>query len=216
MPEVVGVNPAAVGAEFALPAVFDKRWDLVIADTAFGKTAFVPLCSEGFRILGVLDDGRLLIGEVKNMEGVGGPADLGLGDVAERAKVLGDLLRDNSALLSALVSVYNGGRLPGGGKVSSSFMASQVLIFPVRKIFGQGGVKFVVVAADARRAVVFVYDVSLDQLQDRGFLDRVADEVFYGFKLAEARVRLYSIDEAVRRVVDRYGAYTKYVEFLKS
>lgn len=216
MPEVVGVNPAAVGAEFALPAVFDKRWDLVIADTAFGKTAFVPLCSEGFRILGVLDDGRLLIGEVKNMEGVGGPADLGLGDVAERAKVLGDLLRDNSALLSALVSVYNGGRLPGGGKVSSSFMASQVLIFPVRKIFGQGGVKFVVVAADARRAVVFVYDVSLDQLQDRGFLDRVAEEVFYGFKLAEARVRLYSIDEAVRRVVDRYGAYTKYVEFLKS
>ena len=218
MPEVVGVNRAAVGAEVALPAVFDKRWDLVIADTAFGKAAFVPLRLEGFRVdvLGVLDDGRLLMGEVKNMGGVGGPADLGLGDVAERAKVLGDLLRDNSALLSALVSVYNGGRLPGGGKVSSSFMASQVLIFPdLRKIFGQGGVKFVVVAADARRAVVFVYDVSLDQLQDRGFLDRVAEEVFYGFKLAEARVRLYGIDEAVRRVVDRYGAYTK-VEFLKS
>jgi len=221
MPEIVGVNPAAVGAEVTLPAVFDKRWrwDLVIADTAFGKTAFVPLRSEGFRvdILGILDDGRLLIGEVKNMEDVGGPVDLELGDVAERAKVLGDLLRDNSALLSALVSVYNGGRLPGGGKVSSSFMASQVLMFPdLRKIFGQGGVKFVVVAAGARRAVVFVYDVSLDQLQDRGFLDRVAEEVFYGFKLAEARERLYSIDEAVRRVVDRYGAYTKYVEFLKS
>ena len=64
--------------------------------------------------------------------------------------------------------------------------------------------------------MVFVYDVSLDQLQDRGFLDRVAEEVFYGFKLAEARDRLYSIDEAVRRVVDRYGVYTKYVEFLKS
>jgi hypothetical protein len=221
MPEIVGVNPAAVGAEVTLPAVFDKRWrwDLVIADTAFGKTAFVPLRSEGLRvdILGILDDGRLLIGEVKNMEDVGGPVDLELGDVAERAKVLGDLLRDNSALLSALVSVYNGGRLPGGGKVSSSFMASQVLIFPdLRKIFSQGGVKFVVVAADARRAVVFVYDVSLDQLQDRGFLDRVAEEVFYGFKMAEARERLYSIDEAVRRVVDRYGAYTKYVEFLKS
>jgi hypothetical protein len=46
-------------------------------------------------------------------------------------------------------------------------------------------------------------------------LDRVAEEVFYGFKLAEARGRLYSIDEAVRGVVDRYGAYTK-VEFLKS
>jgi len=214
MPEVVGVSPAAVGAEVTLPAVFEKRWDLV-ADSAFEKTAFVPSCSEGLRvdILGILDDGRLLIGEVKNMEGVGGPADLGLGDVAERAKVLGALLRDNSALLSALV--YNGGRLPGGGKVSSSFMASQVLIFPVRKIFGQGGVKFVVVAADARRAVVFVHDVSLDQLQDRGFLDRVAEEVFYGFKLAEARDRLYSIDEAVRRVVDRYEAYTK-VEFLKS
>jgi hypothetical protein len=214
MPEVVGVSPAAVGAEVALPVVFDKRWDLVIADTAFGKTAFVPLCSEGFRILGILDDGRLLMGEVKIMEGVGGPADLGLGDVAERAKVLGDLLRDNSALLGALV--YNGGRLPGGGKVSSSFMASRVLMFPdLRKIFGQGGVKFVVVAAGARRAVVFVYDVSLDQLQDRGFLDRVAEEVFYGFKQAEARGRLYSIDEAVRGVVDRYEAYTK-VEFLKS
>jgi hypothetical protein len=212
MPEIVGVNPAAVGAEVAPPAVFDKRWDLVIADTAFGKTAFVPLRSEGFRILGVLDDGRLLMGEVKNMGGVGGPADLGLGDVAERAKVLGALLRDNSALLSALV--YNGGRLPGGGKVS--FMASQVLMFPdLRKIFGQGGVKFVVVAAGVRRAVVFVYDVSLDQLQGRGFLDGVAEEVFYGFKLAEARGRLYSIDEAVRRVVDRYGAYTN-VEFLKS
>jgi hypothetical protein len=215
MPEVVGVSPAAVAAEVALPAVFDKRWDLVIADTAFGKTAFVPLCLEGFRILGVLDDGWLLMGEVKNMEGVGGPADLGLGDVAERARVLGDLLRGNSALLSALV--YNGGGLPGGGKVSSSFMASQVLMFPgLRKIFGQGGVKFVVVAAGARRAVAFVCDVSLDQLQDRGFLDRVAEEVFYGFKLAEARERLYSIDEAVRRVVDRYEVYTKYVEFLKS
>ena len=219
MPEVVGVNPAAVGAEVTLPAVFDERWrwDLVITDIAFGKTAFVPLRSEGLRvdILGILDDGRLLIGEVKNMENVGGPSGLKLGDVAERAKVLGDLLRDNSALLSALV--YNGGRLPGGGKVSSSFMASQVLIFPdLRKIFGQGGVEFVVVAADARRAVVFVYDVSLGQLQDRGFLDRVAEEVFYGFKLAEARDRLYSIDEAVRRVVDRYGAYTKYAEFLKS
>ncbi len=214
MPEVVGVSPAAVGAEVTLPAVFDKRWDLVIADTAFGKTAFVPLRSGGFRILGVLDDGRLLMGEVKNMGGVGGPADLGLGDVAERAKVLGDLLRDNSALLSALI--YNGGRLPGGGKVSSSFMASQVLMFPdLRKIFGQGGVRFVVVAAGARKAVVFVYDVSLDQLQDRGFLDRVAEEVFYGFKLAEARGRLYGIDEAVGRVVDRYGDYTK-VEFLKS
>jgi len=215
MPEVVGVSTAAVGAEVTLPAVFDKRWDLVLADTAFGKTAFVPLRSEGLRvdILGTLDDGRLLMGEVKNMENVGRPVKLG--DVAERAKVLGDLLRDNSALLSALV--YNGGRLPGGGKVSSSFMASQVLIFPdLGKIFGQGGVEFVVVAADARRAVVFVYDVSLDQLQDRGFLDRVAVEVFYGFKLAEARERLYSIDEAVRRVVDRYEAYTKYVEFLKS
>lgn len=88
-------------------------------------------------------------------------------------------------------------------------------MFPVRKIFGQGGVKFVVVAVGARRAVVFVYDVSLNQLQDRDFLDRVAEEVFYGFKLAEARDRLYSIDEAVRKVVDRYGAYTK-VEFLKS
>ena len=192
MPEVVGVSPAAVGAEVTLPAVFDKRWDLVIADAAFGKTAFVPLRSEGLRvdILGILDDGRLLIGEVKNMEGVGSSTRLKdeLGDVAERARVLGDLLGDNSALLSALV--YNGGGLPGG-------------------------VKFVV-AAGARRAVVFVYDVSLDQLQDRGFLDRVAEEVFYGFKLAEARVRLYGIDEAVRRVVDRYGAYTKYVEFLKS
>jgi hypothetical protein len=217
MPEVVGVSPAAVGAEVTLPAVFEKRWDLVIADAAFGKTVFVPLCLEGFcvDVLGVLDDGWLLMGEVKNMEGVGGPADLGLGDVAERARVLGDLLRDNSALLSALV--YNGGRLPGGGKVSSSFMASQVLIFPdLRKIFGQGGVKFVVVAADARKAVVFVYDVSLNQLQDRGFLDRVAEEVFYGFKLAEAWGRLYSIDEAVRGVVNRYEAYTKYVEFLKS
>jgi len=219
MPEVVGVNPAAVGAEVTLPAVFDERWrwDLVITDIAFGKTAFVPLRSEGLRvdILGILDDGRLLIGEVKNMENVGGPSGLKLGDVAERAKVLGDLLRDNSALLSALV--YNGGRLPGGGKVSSSFMASQVLIFPdLRKIFGQGGVEFVVVAADARRAVVFVYDVSLGQLQDRGFLDRVAEEVFYGFKLAEARDCLYSIDEVVRGVVDRYGVYTKYAEFLKS
>jgi hypothetical protein len=47
-------------------------------------------------------------------------------------------------------------------------------------------------------------------------LDRVAEEVFYGFELAGARGRLYSIDEAVRGVVDRYGAYTKYVEFLKS
>lgn len=114
MPEVVGVNPAAVGAGVALPAVFDKRWDLVIADAAFGKAAFVPLCLEGFRVdvLGVLDDGWLLMGEVKNMEGVGGPADLGFGDVAERARVLGDLLRGNSALLSA----YNGGRLPGGGE----------------------------------------------------------------------------------------------------
>jgi hypothetical protein len=65
MPEIVGVNPAAVGAEVTLPAVFDKRWkwDLVIADTAFGKTAFVPLRSEGLRvdILGILDDGSLLI-----------------------------------------------------------------------------------------------------------------------------------------------------------
>lgn len=114
MLEVVGVSPAAVGAEVTLPAVFDKRWDLVIADAAFGKAAFVPLCLEGLRvgILGVLDDGWLLMGEVKNMEGVGGPADLGLGDVAERAKVLGDLLRDNSALLSA----YDGGGLPGGGR----------------------------------------------------------------------------------------------------
>jgi len=219
MSEVVGVSPAAVGAEVTLPAVFDKRWkwDLVIADAAFGKTVFVPLRSGGLRvdILGVLDDGRLLMGEVKNMENVGGSADLGFGDVAERAKVLGALFRDNSALLSALV--YSGGRLPGGGKVSSSFMVSQVLMFPgLRKIFGQGGVKFVVVAADARRAVVFVYDVSLDQLQVRGFLDRVAEEVFYGFKLAEARERLYGIDEAVRRVVDRYEVYTEYVEFLKS
>ena len=113
VPEVVGVSPAAVGAEVTLPAVFEKRWDLV-ADSAFEKTAFVPSCSEGLRvdILGILDDGRLLIGEVKNMEGVGGPVGLKLGDVAERAKVLGALLRDNSALLSALV--YNGGRLPGG------------------------------------------------------------------------------------------------------
>ncbi len=79
MPEVVGVNPAAVGAEVALPAVFDKRWDLVIADTAFGKTAFMPLRSGGLRvdIWDILDDGRLLMGEVKNMGGVGGPADLG-------------------------------------------------------------------------------------------------------------------------------------------
>lgn len=91
------------------------------------------------------------------------------------------------------------------------------MTFPgLRKIFGQGGVEFVVVAAGARRAVVFVCDVSLDQLQVRGFLDRVAEEVFYGFKLAEARDSLYSIDEAVRGVVDRCGAYTKYVEFLKS
>lgn len=130
--------------------------------------------------------------------------------------MLADLLRDKAELLSALVSVYNGGRLPGGGRVSSSFMASQVLIFPdLKKISAPGGVKFVVVAADRSRAVVFTYDVSLDQLLDVGFLNRVADEVYYGFREAEAQSRLYGIEEAVGRVADRYGAYTWYVEFLK-
>ncbi|MGC9051424.1 hypothetical protein [Pyrobaculum sp.] len=222
MPEIAGVNPAAVGAEVTLPAVYrDGRWvwDVAISETAFGrKTAFIPLSPTGYRldILGVLDDGRLLIGEVKNMEGLGGPADLELSKVADRAAVLADLLRDNAALLSALVSVYNGGRLPGGGRVSSSFMASQVLIFPdLKKIFAPGGVRFVVVAADAKRAVVFTYDVSLDQLRDVSFLKRVAEEVYYGFREAEARERLYGIGEAVGRVADRYRAYTWYVEFLK-
>ncbi|GEM_PF-4588899 len=37
MPEIVGVDPAVVGAEVTLPAVFDNRWrwDLVIVDSAF-------------------------------------------------------------------------------------------------------------------------------------------------------------------------------------
>lgn len=77
MPEITGVNPATVGAEVTLPAVYQRGrwvWDMVISDTAFGKTAFIPLNPTGYRfdILGILDDGRLLIGEVKNMEGLGG------------------------------------------------------------------------------------------------------------------------------------------------
>ena len=61
-------------------------------------------------------------------------------------------------------------------------MAGQVLIFPeLRKILTRAGF---VVAADARRTAVFVYDVSLGRLQDRSFLNRVAEEAFYGFRLA--------------------------------
>ena len=79
------------------------------------------------------------MGEVKNMENVGGPADLELGVMVEKAKALGDLLRDNAALLSALISAYNGGRLPGG--LELFYGGAGVDISRVKEDFDPGGVR---------------------------------------------------------------------------
>ncbi|MGC9051403.1 hypothetical protein [Pyrobaculum sp.] len=96
----------------------------------------------------------LVIGEVKSMEGVGGPADLKLGELAERAGALARLLKEDPGYVAALVSAFNGGGVEGG-RVSSAFSARPSLA--VLKVGDPRDVpvKFVAVLADRGRAAFF-------------------------------------------------------------
>ena len=132
-----------------------------------------------------------MVGEVKNMAWPRDPSDLELESMADRVEVLEALLTgkarleegrrlfskdDGAVLVGSLISVYNGGRLSGGGRVSSSFSAEPRVLAPDYK----KPVYFVVVAAD-EAAAVFIYRVPLQQLKDVKFLRSVAEEVFIAF-----------------------------------
>jgi hypothetical protein len=114
--------------------------------------------------------------------------------------------------------VYNGGRLSGGGRVSSSFSAEPRVLAPDYK----KPVYFVVVAADEEAAAVFIYRVPLQQLKDVKFLRSVAEEVFYSFHEVKGSVErgmnlgeyFASIDELVNEVVAEYKAVSRHVELL--
>ncbi|MFZ8837685.1 MAG: hypothetical protein ACO2PM_01870 [Pyrobaculum sp.] len=193
--EPLNLKPWALGAEVTLPVVKSGTKYLLtkgsgVYQSDFGaRTLFISLEAKGLRfdILGISNDGRLVIGEVKNMKSVYGPSELELEEMADRVEMLYALLRgdvylgdrrisaeEGAALVGALVSVFNGGRLSGGGRVSSSFSAEPVVLIPdYRK-----ETKFVLVLADREFAAVFIYEVPLAQLLDRGFLRRVAEETY--------------------------------------
>jgi len=73
-PKLVGVGPWAVGAEVTIPVIKSGK-DYVLQggvySSGFGeRTLLISLTSaERFDILGISDDGSLVIGEVKNMAG---------------------------------------------------------------------------------------------------------------------------------------------------
>jgi len=70
--------------------------------------------------LGVLDSGKLLIVEVKNVESAGRPSDLDLWEVAERVDALLERTRAcerymrPEAFVASLVAVFNGAMSYGG------------------------------------------------------------------------------------------------------
>jgi hypothetical protein len=59
------------------------------------RTLFISLETSGLRfdILGISNDGRFVIGEVKNMKSVHGPSELKLEKMADRVEMLYALLR---------------------------------------------------------------------------------------------------------------------------
>ncbi|MGC9131908.1 MAG: hypothetical protein ACP5H5_10045, partial [Pyrobaculum sp.] len=106
MPELVGVSPARIGAEVTIP---NPERDFVKGvGSDWGSSVLIRLDPQAPRLdfLGVVPD-MLVIGEVKNMEGVGGPADLKLGELAERAGALARLLKEDPGYVAALVSAFN-------------------------------------------------------------------------------------------------------------
>jgi hypothetical protein len=233
--EPLNLKPWALGAEVTLPVVRSGTKYLLtkgsgVYQSDFGaRTLFISLEASGLRfdILGISNDGSLVIGEVKNMKGVYGPSELELEEMADRVEKLYALLRgdvylgnrrisaeEGAALVGALVSVFNGGRLSGGGRVSSSFSAEPVVLIPdYRK-----ETKFVLVLADREFAAVFIYEVPLAQLLDRGFLRRVAEEAYYKFfELKEGPGGEYisTIKNVVDDVVREYKQVSSHVSILE-
>jgi hypothetical protein len=233
--EPLNLKPWALGAEVTLPVVKSGTKYLLTKDSGiyqsdFGaRTLFISLEAKGLRfdILGISNDGSLVIGEVKNMKSVGGPSELELEEMADRVERLYALLRrdvylgnrrisaeEGAALVGALVSVFNGGRLSGGGRVSSSFSAEPVVLIPdYRK-----ETKFVLVLADSEFAAVFIYEVPLTQLLDREFLRRVAEEAYYKFfELKEGSGGEYvsTIRDVVDDVVREYKQVSRHVSLLE-
>ncbi|MCU7788780.1 hypothetical protein ODS41_12735 [Pyrobaculum sp. 3827-6] len=117
----------------------------------------------------------------------------------------------------ALVSTFNGGRMAGGGRVSSAFAADPNLA-PFDRI---KRVKFVVVLADVDRAAVFVYDAKPEGLLDTAYLRRVADETWRAYRQLSQRdpssiADFYSsISDMVGNLIDKYSKYAPVVQFLK-
>jgi hypothetical protein len=233
--EPLNLKPWALGAEVTLPVVKSGTKYLLTEESGvyqsdFGaRTLFISLETKALRfdILGISNDGSLVIGEVKNMKSVHGPSELKLEEMADRVEMLyallrGDVYLDNrrisaeegAALVGALVSVFNGGRLSGGGRVSSSFSAEPVVLIPdYRK-----ETKFVLVLADREFAAVFIYEVPLAQLLDRGFLRRVAEEAYYKFfELKEGSGGEYisAVKNVVDDVVKEYKQVSRHVSLLE-
>jgi hypothetical protein len=233
--EPLNLKPWALGAEVTLPVVKSGTKYLLtkgsgVYQSDFGaRTLFISLEAKGLRfdILGISNDGRLVIGEVKNMKSVYGPSELELEEMADRVEMLYALLRgdvylgdrrisaeEGAALVGALVSVFNGGRLSGGGRVSSSFSAEPVVLIPdYRK-----EMKFVLVLADREFAAVFIYEVPLAQLLDRGFLRRVAEEAYYKFfelKKSPGGEYISAVKNVVDDVVREYKQVSRHVSLLE-
>jgi len=84
-----GVHP--VGVEVTIPPYEPEVVEPVSSLSLTGRFYHVALPTKGskrFDLLGVLDSGKLLIVEVKNVEPAGGPSDLNLWEVAERVDAL--------------------------------------------------------------------------------------------------------------------------------
>jgi hypothetical protein len=212
MPELVGVSPARIGAEVSLP---NPERDFVKGvGSDWGSSVLIQLDPQApwLDFLGVVPD-MLVIGEVKNMEGVGGPADLKLGELAERAGALARLLKEDPGYVAALVSAFNGGGIEGG-RVSSAFSARPSLA--VLKVGDPRDVpvKFV---ADRGRAAFFIFDTTLGKLMDVNYLNNVAERIYGVYKNIESYSRsLYgTVEDVVDSVIDRYSSYSPVVKLLK-
>lgn len=226
LPELIGLNPARIGAEVTLPPVSAIKENL---KSDWGKALYIELDVNAPRldILGIMGDGSLVVGEVKNMANVGGPSDMELDKVAKRAEALYKLIEEDPGYVAALVSAFNGGGSEGG-RVSTAFFAKPSLVLPQRGDPNKIKVKFVVVLADRDKAAIFIFDTTLAQLMNVHYLvggvdgrgnryEGIANIVYRIYKNIDSygRSSYGSISDVVDEVIDRYAEYSPVVRWLK-
>lgn len=211
-----GVDPRLLGLEANLPTKLEE-----VAAGPAGELAGLSRGDKGIRVrvgeglrpdlLGVLQDGRLLWVEVKNLDRLEKypPAESDINyhklmsefaAVADRARHLLNFIKEvgpskASACIASVVAAFAGAGASGGG-VSSAFVFDPVFKMP--ELAGRDAkVVFVMVFFRGGRAVIYDAEVTLGMLGDESFLKNLFVNAVAAFGSVEKRERVAELQELV-------------------